>query len=279
MEKYHPEFLSARTVVQLRAAWSVHSLKLSVPSGSASTVEVHATQGHSLPMAACIHWLYEARYKDRHFCLMGQCWWVVFTPELPTGLARVLSDLWLLPLPNPVSFLLFHRCWFLINILHPRFLLLSICFWSTQPATPAFPGYATPTLNWQPPCPQFLFIPDLPTLIRGWLSVLTLTNQVTPFTLNSGSRDCGLPVFPANNAALQKRSPEQLDRLPTGPCPLTQIHPGASTHVGWARYGDLIMQLCRSSRCPCALSGEAVDHSYADGSLSSCGVCFKKWEV
>lgn len=60
----------------------------------------------------------------------------------------------------------FHRCWFLTNISPPG-LLLSICFWSTQPATPLSPGYATLTPSWQPPCPQFLFIPHLPTLILG----------------------------------------------------------------------------------------------------------------
>lgn len=64
MDMRHPDSLSGRTAVQLWEASLAHSLQLSVFSGSASTVEVHATQGHTLPRAACIHWLNEAGYKD-----------------------------------------------------------------------------------------------------------------------------------------------------------------------------------------------------------------------
>lgn len=82
------------------------------------------------------------------------------------GFYQTCITLWLLPLPNLAFFLLFHRCWFLINISHPG-LLFSLSFWSSQAAPPASPRNATPTLNWQPPCPWLLFIPDLPTLILG----------------------------------------------------------------------------------------------------------------
>ena len=157
-------------------------------------------------------------------------------PVGESGFYQTCIALGLLPLPSLASFLLFHRCWFLINVSHPGF-LLSICFWTSQRAPSASPGYATPTLSWQPPCPRF--VPDLSTLILG-LSYNPLKAgllfsplpHVTPFTFNSSSQGCGLPASPANNAAQQKRTLGQLDSLPTGLCPLTPTCTGASTYMG-----------------------------------------------
>lgn len=80
----------------------------------------------------CLHPMMQEYKGPTCYADLGQCFKV--SQEVGWGLHSYCTIAHLFPLFNPASFLLFHRCWLLINCLHTN-LHLRVCFSEPKPVT------------------------------------------------------------------------------------------------------------------------------------------------
>ena len=133
---WHPDHPSKKDFLpQLLGEQSADGLQLlqGLPQ-----LQSHFSQGHALPKVAYIQWLIVVRvWRCSYFWPIAEQLLWMYASQLVGVLSEASSGLHcipLLPLPDPVSFPYLSQCWFLINILYPHSICLSVCFQRTHPA-------------------------------------------------------------------------------------------------------------------------------------------------